>query len=124
MYHCKRCKREVISWYKCCPEHCTENGTDVYCRACVLILHPDYAVLAEPHGNYELLGSPSEGSLFVGIVLPQHDGSGKPVLLGIYDHMGKAQAACYRKLAEFGYFVPTVVVQCILNVDINEELTG
>ena len=39
---CKRCMRDESSiWWKCCPEHVTETGTDVLCDLCARFLHPD-----------------------------------------------------------------------------------
>lgn len=38
---CIRCRTpNALMWWKCCPEHTTEQGRDVVCDLCVMYLHP------------------------------------------------------------------------------------
>ncbi len=55
---CKRCKKtESKEWWKCCPEHCTEQGPDVVCMTCKDELHPVCCALnANGVGIQELCG--------------------------------------------------------------------
>lgn len=40
---CKLCKTvESTQWWKCCPKHTTQDGSDVLCSSCALDLHPSY----------------------------------------------------------------------------------
>lgn len=40
--HCKICKTTYsVRWWKCCPEHTTEQGPDIVCELCVWVLHPE-----------------------------------------------------------------------------------
>lgn len=56
-------------------------------------------------------------TLYVAILLPFHDGSGKARILGVYDVVWKAEARCRRELVKLGYDQPTDVVECVLNND-------
>lgn len=39
---CIGCGRNAsLVWHKCCPEHLTLDGQEVYCQSCVEILHPN-----------------------------------------------------------------------------------
>lgn len=41
IYICMGCGRNAsLTWWKCCPEHVTIDGPDVYCQTCVERLHP------------------------------------------------------------------------------------
>lgn len=41
---CKRCGSTVTrEWWKCCRKHTSQNGPDVLCEECALILHPGYS---------------------------------------------------------------------------------
>lgn len=55
---CKRCKKkESEEWWKCCPEHCTEQGPDVVCRDCKEELHPVCCAMnTQDFGLQELCG--------------------------------------------------------------------
>lgn len=40
---CKICgSKESELWWKCCPDHTTEQGEDVVCLRCVFKLHRNY----------------------------------------------------------------------------------
>lgn len=39
---CIQCNStDSLRWWKCCPEHTTEQGTDVICETCTGKLHPE-----------------------------------------------------------------------------------
>lgn len=39
---CIKCNStESLRWWKCCPEHTTEQGSDVICETCTGKLHPE-----------------------------------------------------------------------------------
>lgn len=41
VYICVGCGRNSsLTWHKCCPKHCTEEGPEVFCQSCVEKLHP------------------------------------------------------------------------------------
>lgn len=56
--------------------------------------------------------------LYVSVLLPFLDGSGKTQLLGVYSNRAEAEARCYRKLMQLGYEQPTAVIDCFLNLDL------
>jgi len=48
MTQCARCPRtESIKWWKCCPEHVSEQGDDVLCSWCAVELHPNWTEVRE-----------------------------------------------------------------------------
>lgn len=41
IYICIGCGRNAsLVWHKCCPDHLTIEGPEVYCQSCVERLHP------------------------------------------------------------------------------------
>ena len=41
IYICIGCGRNSsLVWWKCCPEHLSLDGSELYCQACVEYLHP------------------------------------------------------------------------------------
>ncbi len=59
----------------------------------------------------------NETKLFVSLLLPFHDGSGVPEVLGVYSNREKAEARCYREVCNLGYDQPTAIVESILDND-------
>lgn len=57
-------------------------------------------------------------TVFVAILLPNHDGSGNAKVLGAYSVKWKAEGRCYRELKSLGYDQPTDVVECQIDQDI------
>lgn len=55
--------------------------------------------------------------LFVALLLPFSDGSGEPVVLGIYTNKERAEARCYRAIRRIGYDQPTAIIERPLNFD-------
>ena len=49
--------------------------------------------------------------IFVAMLLPNHDGSGWPVVLGVYSDRAMAEARCWRCLQNLGYDQPTAVIE-------------
>lgn len=44
-YSCKKCGADESSdggWWHCCPEHTTQEPSDVVCTPCAFSLHPDW----------------------------------------------------------------------------------
>jgi hypothetical protein len=58
----------------------------------------------------------SEGD-YVAMLLPFSDGSGEPVVLGIYSERHLAEARCWRALQRLGYEQPTAVISRPLDLD-------
>lgn len=43
---CKKCgTTRTREWWKCCPEHTSEDDPDVVCTECALYLHPEWSGL-------------------------------------------------------------------------------
>lgn len=41
IYICMACGRNAsLVWWKCCPDHCTDDGPDVLCQTCTERAHP------------------------------------------------------------------------------------
>lgn len=55
---CKLCfSIESITWWKCCPDHCTEDDVDVICLTCLEELHPICLALnAQGYGEQQMCG--------------------------------------------------------------------
>ena len=46
---CFNCQTtESTVWWKCCPEHCTEQGNDALCDECVKVIHPEFKLEEQP----------------------------------------------------------------------------
>lgn len=55
-------------------------------------------------------------TVYVSLLLPNHDGSGKTEVLGVYDDQSRAESRCYRELMNLGYDQPTAVAPIIFNL--------
>jgi hypothetical protein len=55
--------------------------------------------------------------LFVAVLLPFSDGSGKTKVLGVYTLKHFAEARCHRAIKAQGYDQPTEIIECFLNID-------
>lgn len=66
--------------------------------------------------------SPEAGTdLFVAMLLPFADGSGSPVVLGVYSSREGAEARCWRAIKRLGYEQPTAVIERPLDFGNEDE---
>lgn len=65
----------------------------------------------------------SRKMVYVAVILPFADRSGKTTILGVYRRKEKAEAKIYRYNQTAGYETPSKVVACLINrdVDLDEQ---
>lgn len=59
--------------------------------------------------------------VYVAVLLPEHDGSGKTKVIGAFRKKEKAESMIYQHVHGSGYLPPSTVIECVINKDMIAE---